>query len=245
MSGAAAVELCVHGDALWHRVGLAALGVGWQERGGVGRRLGDTVPVYLAAMTLAPPATAAELSAAAEGLRGRLYVADSFARLDLAPLGWRFGVSQPWMLREPPHAAPVVPAGVSIAAVRTAADVETFERTIFEAADGNPDWAPRGSVHPAEASLTVPGMTLLIAWLEGAPVGTSMAVVDERVVQVGGVSVLPAARRRGIGAALTAAAAALGPSLPAVLSSTRMGHGVYRGLGFHDVGTRGLWGRDG
>ncbi len=237
------MELCVHGESLWHRLGLSALGIAWVEEGTVARRTADAVPVYLAAMSLLPQATAAELAAAAEALHGQVFVSDSFGGLDLTPLGWRLGVTQPWMLREPPQPAPVLPAGLRIAPVGTPEEVATFERTIFTAADGNPDWAPRGSVHPAATSLDVAGLTLLLAWLDGRPVGTALAAVDSRVVQVSAVSVLPEARRRGIGAALTQAAATLAPELPAVLSATRMGHGVYAGLGYRDAGSRALWGR--
>ena len=237
------VALCVHGESLWHRMGLSALGVGWEEDGAVARRTGNASPVFLAASTIAPSATAEQLDAAAAGLTGRLTVADSHSRLDLHGLGWRMPGTQAWMAR--PAGGLTVPrvSGLRVAPVGSAEEVRLFERTIFEAADGNPDWAPSGSVHPAPASLHVPGLTLVIAWLDGRPVGTALAAVDGRVVQVSAVSVLRSARRRGIGAALTAAVVGLAPELPAVLSSTAMGHGVYLGLGFAEVGRRTLWDR--
>jgi GNAT superfamily N-acetyltransferase len=240
-----AVALCIHGDSLWHRMGLSALGVGWEEGDGIARRLGDAPAVYLGAMTLTPDATAAQLADAADGLRGVVHVCDSFDHLDLAPLGWTRAWTHPWMLRSPAP-VPAVPAvdGVRVAPVRTAEDVRVFERTIFEAADGRPDSFPAGSVHPAPASLRVEGMTLYVAWLDGEPVGTSLAAVDDRVVQVSAVSVLPRARRRGIGRALTLAAVAVAPHLPAVLDSTTLGHGLYKACGFHDVGRNTLWRRD-
>jgi hypothetical protein len=239
---AEAVALCAHGDSLWHRLGLSALGVGWEERDGIARRTGAASEVYLGAITLSPAVTAAQLDAAVAGLEGSFRVCDSFERLDLGPLGWRRAWTHPWMLRPPsPVTAPAV-EGLRVAAVRTAVEVGIFERTIFEAADGNPDWAPPGTVHPPQ-SLRVPGLTLFIAWLDGEPVGTSLAAVDDRVVQVSGVSVLRRARRRGVGAVVTAAAVAVAPDRPAVLDSTSLGHGVYLGLGFRDVGRNTLWER--
>jgi GNAT superfamily N-acetyltransferase len=238
-----AVALCAHGDSLWHRLGLSALGVGWEERDGIAWRAGPASEVYLGAMTLSPAATASQLSAAVAGLDGRFRVCDSYHRLDLGPLGWRRAWTHPWMLRPPsPVDAPAF-EGLRVAPVRTAAELGVFERTIFEAADGNPDWAPPGTVHPAPQTLHVPGLTLFIAWLDGLPVGTSLAAVDDRMVQVSAVSVLAQARRRGVGAAVTAAAVAVAPDRPAVLDSTELGHGVYLGLGFRDVGLNALWER--
>ncbi|HZS13075.1 MAG TPA: GNAT family N-acetyltransferase [Candidatus Dormibacteraeota bacterium] len=239
-----AVALCIHGDSLWHRLGLSALGIGWEERGGFARRTADASPVFLGAMTLTRETSAEQLDAAVSGLHGAVHVCDSFDVLDMERLGWRRAWTHPWMLREP---GPVFAAhrdGLRVAAVRTAEEVQVFERTVFEAADGRPDSLPAGSVHPAPESLGVPGLTLFVAWLDGVPVGTSLAAVDERVVQVSAVAVLPRARRRGIGAALTAAAVAVAPDRPAVLDSTSFGHGVYLGLGFRDVGSNSIWRRD-
>jgi len=240
---AEAVALCVHGESLWHRLGLSALGVGWEERDGVARRTGDAAVVFLGAMTLDASATAAQLDAAVRGLSGRVMVRDSFAVLDLAPLGWRRWRMHPWMLREPAPVAEPRVEGLEVRPVTTSDEVRLFERTIFAAADGDPDWAPAGSVHPAPQTLHVPGLTLFLAWLDGEPVGTALAAVDARVVQVSAVSVMEPARRRGVGTALTAACVALHPGLPAVLDSTDLGHGVYRGLGFGDVGESVLWER--
>jgi GNAT superfamily N-acetyltransferase len=244
LSDAEAVALCVHGDSLWHRLGLSALGVGWEERDGVARRTGDASVVFLGAMTLVPEVTAEELDSAVAGRRGRVWVRDSHAHLDLSGLGWIRRAAHPWMLRpRGPFSAPVAVDGLSVVPARTDADVRTFERTIFTAADGSPEWAPPGTVHPAPESLDVAGLTLLTAWLDGEPVGTAAAAVDDRVVEISAVSVLQRARRRGVGTALTAAAAALAPELPAALDSTELGHGVYLGLGFGDVGMSVLWER--
>jgi GNAT superfamily N-acetyltransferase len=187
--------------------------------------------------------TAQELVAAVADLDGRVHVCDSWNHLDLAPLGWRRIWTHPWMLRPPGPLHMRAIDGLHVAAVRTADEVRVFERTIFEAADGRPDSLPVGSVHPAPQSLHVPGLTLFVAWLDGEPVGTSLAAADEHCVQVSAVSVLARARRRGVGAALSAAAAAVAPHLPAVLDSTEMGEGVYRALGFREVGHTTLWQR--
>jgi GNAT superfamily N-acetyltransferase len=237
------VALCAHGSALWHRLGLSALGVEWEERDGVGRRLGDASPVYLGALTLASSVPASALADAVAGLSGRVGVCDSWETLDLSAFGFRRAWVHAWMLRSPAPVRTPVPPGLHVVAARTPADVMVFEQTVFEAADGRFEESWRGTVHPASTSLSVPGVTLFTGWLDGVPVGTSLAAVDGRVVQVSGVAVMPSARRRGVGTALTAAAVAVAPELPAVLDSTTLGHGVYLGLGFRDVGRNAIWER--
>jgi GNAT superfamily N-acetyltransferase len=243
VDGEPAVALCIHGESLWHRLGLSALGVGWEERDGIARRTGAASVVFLGALTLLPSVSAEGLDAAVAGLDGRVLVRDSHAHLDLAPLGWKPWFMHPWMIREPAPLAVAPVAGLRIAPVRTAEEVAVFETTVFGAASGRQDWAPAGSVHPAPQSLDVPGLTLLIAWLDGEPVGTALAAVDDRVVQVSAVSVVAGARRRGVGTAVTATAVATAPQLPAVLDSTALGHGVYLGLGFRDAGNSVVWDR--
>ena len=148
------------------------------------------------------------------------------------------------MLR-PPGPVPAVDAsgGLKVGPCRTPAEVELFERTSVEAFTGGlAGWTP-GAVHPPEASLRVPGLTLLLARLDGRPVGTAIAASDGTVLNVGGVAVLEPFRRRGIGARLTGACLALAPTLPAVLSSSEDGQTVYRTLGFREVGQSALWWR--
>ena len=114
------------------------------------------------------------------------------------------------------------------------------DRRVFT---GSADSWARGTIHPPEASLRVPGLTLLLARLNGQPVGTAIAATDGTVLNVGGIAVLEAFRRRGIGTLLTLACLAAAPTLPAVLSSSEDGHPVYRALGFTDVGPSALWWR--
>jgi GNAT superfamily N-acetyltransferase len=148
------------------------------------------------------------------------------------------------MLRRPAPLTPdPTPAGLEVAPCRRPAEVELFERTSVEAFTGTTaGWVP-GAIHPPAASLGVPGLTLLLASLDGQPVGTAIAAADGAVLNVAGVAVVRDARRQGIGTRLTLACLALAPTLPAVLSSSEEGHPVYRSLGFADVGPSALWWR--
>jgi hypothetical protein len=236
------VALAAHGESVWHRLGLAALGVGWVEQGQVARRTQPATPVFLGALSLRAGVPAAQLAQAVEGLGTGLAVRDAGGSEDLGPFGFVLQAREPWMLRQP---APFGPgpalAGLQVAPCRTPAEVELFERTSVEAFTGSTSgWSP-GTIHPPAASLRVPGLTLLLARLHGDPVGTAIAATDGTVLNVGGVAVVEPARRQGIGTHLTLACLATAPTLPAVLSSSEDGHPLYRTLGFADAGPTALW----
>src|SRR4029450_12832793 len=163
-------------------------------------------------------------------------VRDAGGAEDLSPFGFSLQAREPWMLR-PPGPVPElpVPPRLVVAPRRTPAEVELFERVSVEAFTGSLSSWTSGAVHPP-ASLGVGGLTLLLASLDGYPVGTAIAATDGAVLNVAGVAVLKSARRQGIGTAVTAACLATAPALPAVLSSSEEGHPVYRALGFTDAG---------
>jgi GNAT superfamily N-acetyltransferase len=74
-----------------------------------------------------------------------------------------------------------------------------------------------------------------LGWLDEEPVATTALFVADGIAGIFGVATLPPVRRRGIGAALTVAALRDPRGLgchTAILTSSRMGEGVYRQLGF-------------
>ncbi|HEU4897247.1 MAG TPA: GNAT family N-acetyltransferase [Actinomycetota bacterium] len=240
------VSLAAHGESLWHRLGLAALGVSWVEEDGVARRTQPSTPVFLAALSLRAGVPAAALAGAAAGLGTELAVRDAGGSEDLGPFGFVLQAREPWMLRPPAPSGPgPAVAGLEVAPCRAPAEVELFERTSVEAFTGSTaGWSP-GTIHPPEASLRVPGLTLLLARLHGDPIGTAIAATDGAVLNIAGVAVVEAARGQGVGTHLTLACLAAAPTLPAVLSSSADGHPLYRGLGFTDAGSSALWWRPG
>jgi GNAT superfamily N-acetyltransferase len=79
---------------------------------------------------------------------------------------------------------------------------------------------------------------LFCARLDGHAVGTAVAIQSERASGIVAVGTLPAARRRGVGAALTWAAVAAGAERgheTIVLQSSAMGFSIYSAMGFRTV----------
>lgn len=219
------VALCAHGEAAWHAVAYAGLGSRWSDDGRLARGHG-TVPhdLLLGAVTLRPDA---EVPGDVPGIVG-----DSFARLRLP--GREAEPGGYWMVREGGHRPSVAVPGLTIHRAASDADVAWFEQLAFLAAGDEPPARP-GELHPP-GSQRLPGATWLFAELDGVGVGTAASIVTGRTNNIGAVAVLPAFRGRGIATALTEAAIAAGPGVPATLSATAAGRGVYRRLGFCEVG---------
>jgi ribosomal protein S18 acetylase RimI-like enzyme len=166
-------------------------------------------------------------------------VQSAAARLGLSP-----AVSRPGMIRAilRPPAGPS-PPGVSIRAVRDGTDldaVRALQREVFgllpEVATG---FLP-------SAALRTPGFRLLLATLDGEPAGSAGVHLDHGAAGIMGVATLPAARRRGIGTALTVgclAHAAEEGCDPAWLQSEPAARTIYDRLGFEVVSDWVVWTR--
>jgi GNAT superfamily N-acetyltransferase len=89
----------------------------------------------------------------------------------------------------------------------------------------------------------VPWRCYLAAW-HGTPVATSALALRAGVAGIYWVATLPEARRQGIGAAVTLAALREARSQGyrlGVLQAGRMGHAIYRRLGFQDYCSFGMY----
>jgi GNAT superfamily N-acetyltransferase len=230
------VRLCANGEAAFQRAAHQGLGRPWIDGDGVAWAPDGPGHRFLfGAVTLEPRPKLPN------ALRGR--VCDSFGALRAADLpgpGWRPEGADPWMVRPPlPVTATQPPTGLLITRVETDADTVVFEQTAFLAAGGGPP-ARTGELHPAGSQRTN-GLHLFVAWIDGRPVGTALAVDHERGVLISAVAVMPDARGRGVGAALTVTALRVAPNKPATLFATAAGLPVYRRLGFVAIGRHRDW----
>lgn len=94
------------------------------------------------------------------------------------------------------------------------------------------------------AALQAPGVRVYLGVLDGMPVATALGLTLGEWVSIFNVATLPAHRRRGYGAAVTARAVRDGTSGGArfaLLQSTPAGHRVYRRLGFRTVDAWQCW----
>ena len=229
------VGACAYGEAAFQRAAHEGLGVPWIHGDGVAWAAGGAGhPFLFGAVTLHPrPALPAML-------RGT--VCDSFAALDVGDLpgpGWWVEDGGPWMLRLPAPVPAVSPPGLRISRVTSDANTVVFERTAFLAAAGRPP-ERAGELHPAGSQRTA-GLHMFVAWIDGRPIGTALALEHDHGVLISAVTVLPVARRRGVGTALTIIALQVAPGRSATLSATADGLPLYRRLGFAEVGRQRHW----
>lgn len=152
---------------------------------------------------------------------------------DLSALGLRL-VGHPPLMFRPPNPWPAPPPELDIIEVHDAVGEATFSRTLTAAYPVSPVSGASPDRHGAE-------LRLFIGQVNGETVATASAAVTYGLVEIDRVATLLNARRRGYGAALTAAAGALAPDLPAVLLASDAGRPVYQRLGFLELLRATMW----
>ena len=147
-----------------------------------------------------------------------------------------------WPTMAVPHdAIPAAtdPDGVEIRRATTS-DLEAI-RAVETATFGTPaDIAKR---FVGERMLEDERVRILVAWVDGEPVGEATGYLADGTVGIFGVGVVEGARRRGIGAALTArVATAFGDRADLVwLQPSDMARAMYERLGFRRVSDWEVW----
>jgi hypothetical protein len=232
------VTLCAEAVAGWHESWLRAFGLRSERDADAWRALDAPYFIYFAAITLRSEAPAQAVVAAPGG------ICDTWQTLDLAPHGYRMFRQEPWFYRPAEPLPDPPPPELELVRVTTKAEVEELELVSVRGFGDEEATIEPGAMHPATI-LEDPAMALFIGRVEGKAIGASMGYRTEDAVGVFGVTTIASARRRGYGAALTRAAMLTETGLPAVLAPSRQGEGVYRRLGFEQVGALTIWSKAG
>jgi GNAT superfamily N-acetyltransferase len=163
------------------------------------------------------------------------------AELDLTPPGMEHVTDQPVMLRGPGDLpAPALPPGLATRWDAPAADVAGVQAEGF----GDPYDLALAFAAAQLAAGALPPQRTVTAYDGEHAVGVATVARMGDVAGVYGVAVRPAWRRRGLGAALTAAvvAAAVADGCDLLyLNPSEEGHGVYASLGFRDAAPWRIW----
>jgi GNAT superfamily N-acetyltransferase len=185
-------------------------------------------------------AAAADLEAAVEWLDERPYpyeiwIGEQFADphvAALAAMGFeREAWAMPSMMIRPTIEPPPPRDGVTVRAVDDEAALAEHVAMLVE--DGLPI-AVAGPMYSSSFA-NDPDVQIFTAYLDGRPVGSSLAIRTGDVCGVYSVGTKPDARRRGVGTAATLAAVIAGAGwgcAMVVLQSSEMGCPVYLGMGF-------------
>ena len=153
--------------------------------------------------------------------------------------GFRAGWTERPMALDSPPSLGAVPADVEVRVVADAAAVVDYGRVVALAND-DPGERERAPLLFHDETIIAPHIAAFVAYLEGEPVACAMTLVSHRVAGVFYVATVEHARRRGLGDALTRMAARTGFEMGAGrawLGASEMGAGLYRRIGFEDLGS--------
>ena len=152
--------------------------------------------------------------------------------------GFRAGwTERPMALSSPPTPG-ATPAEIEVRVVEDASAVVDYGRVVALAND-DPGERERAPLLFHDETIIAPHVGAFVAYLEGEPVACAMTLVSHRVAGVFYVATVEHARRRGLGDALTRMAARTGFEMGAGvawLGASEMGAGLYRRIGFEDLG---------
>ena len=153
--------------------------------------------------------------------------------------GFRVGwTERPMALTGRPAPRPV-PDEVELRVVSDRAGVADYGRVVALAND-DPGERERAPLLFHGETIIAPHIAAFVAYMGAEPVACAMTLVSHRVAGVFYVATVEHARRRGLGDALTRMAARAGFELgadAAWLGASEMGAGVYRRIGFEDLGS--------
>lgn len=175
----------------------------------------------------------------AEDIGGPWMLWSAWPTPDLAPYGMRQAGQTPLMVRLPSTVPAAAPTGFRIVEAVTESDLRDVDYVMIH---GYP--IPELTYHvdriTDERAFGGP-LRFFVGYEDDQPVSCAMACIGEREVGIYAVATLPDRRGKGYGGALTIAALAAAPDLPAVLEASDFGQPVYLRLGFQVVSEYTIW----
>ena len=147
---------------------------------------------------------------------------------------------------DPRPAPPPVPSGTAVRRLDPSADLAVFREILADGFfEGDPDGRDLLEATFADpASLPAPSVAVFLAEVDGRPSSVAGTWLLGDDAAIGWVATLPEARRRGLGAIVTAKAVDFAfdqGARSAVLQASPAGRSVYARLGFAEVGLDRLW----
>jgi ribosomal protein S18 acetylase RimI-like enzyme len=153
--------------------------------------------------------------------------------------GFRAGWTERTMALTGPPSARTAPDEVEVRVVADRAGVADYGRVVALAND-DPGECERAPLLFHDETILGPHIAAFVAYIGAEPVACAMTLVSHRVAGVFYVATVEHARRRGLGDALTRLAAGTGFEMgagAAWLGASEMGAGLYRRIGFEDLGS--------
>jgi ribosomal protein S18 acetylase RimI-like enzyme len=153
--------------------------------------------------------------------------------------GFEAGWSERPMALTAPPSPREVPDEVDVRVVADERGVVEHGRVVALAND-DPGERERAPLLFHDATILTPNVAAFVAYLDDEPVSCAMTLVSHRLAGVFYVATVERARRRGLGDALTRMAARAGFEMGAAaawLGASEMGAGLYRRIGFEDLGS--------
>lgn len=175
----------------------------------------------------------------AEDVSGSWMFWSAWPTPDLAPYGMRAAGQTPLMVRLPSPVPAATASGLRIVEASAEADLLDVDNVMTHGYPIPELTFPDDRITDKRA---VGGpLHFFVGYEDDQPVSCAMACIGEREVGIYAVATLPDRRGKGYGGALTLAALAAAPHLPAVLEASEFGQPIYLRLGFQVVSEYTLW----
>lgn len=240
-SGARAEQAALN-NALWCDAVCRAGGVPGAFYESLWLNLQRVPPFYPNAVTLTASGAAEQLARidALAAARRSFSVKDSFAALDLTPVGMELLFEATWLWRDGGLPAPL-PSGVAWAMVTGPAELDRWEAAWAGLPAGQPVDANERIFHPS--LLVEPGVFLLSGMRDGEVVAVAAASLSGKVAGVSNVfsAQLPAA---DCYAGVVGWLAGRFPSLPLVGYERGEDLAAARSAGFKEIGPLRVWAKE-